>query len=252
MSISCIIPSIGRRTLEFTVASILQNLRPDEGDELIVVGARKPDIIKPKYDIRDDFKYVYYDNITPKPIIGYPSGAEERDLGRSIALGTHIFVCDDDDLILPDAFAYIRNKLTTIDPLSILIFRMQYGCQKQWMSPFTKDLKAGHWRGFEEHQYVLFGPPLLEIGNVGSAMCLFPNNEFLGKWDCSAPGGIKNVNEDFWIVKNYVDKSKIRPIFDPTIIGIIRPTPKEIASIIGIDPPLDLIYTAQPQWDGKP
>jgi hypothetical protein len=113
-------------------------------------------------------------------------------------------------------------------------------------------LKAGQWRGFTEHQYVLWGPPLLELGNVGAMMCVFPNNEDLGKWDCSAPGGKKNVNEDFWIVKNYSIKTGIPPVFNPNIVGIIRPTPQEIYDLLDITVPDGFMYEPQPNWDGRP
>jgi hypothetical protein len=102
MSLSIIIPSCGRSTLEYTLLGALANINPAKGDEVIVVGPREPAIIKPFYDIRDDFKWLRFinggcdaDDMPLSRDAGYPSGAEERDYGLRNAKGTHVMVCDD-------------------------------------------------------------------------------------------------------------------------------------------------------------
>ncbi len=82
-------------------------------------------------------------------------------------------------------------------------------------------------------------------------MCLFPNDARL-KWYASAPGGNVNENEDFWVMMNFVRLTQRRPIFDPTVIGIIKPTPEQIGQVLNIDPP-PIHYTPQSVvgWDGS-
>lgn len=258
MSISVIIPSCGRPNLEYAVASVKQQLHA--GDELIVVSPRRPEVLKPHYDIRDDFTWVPFENGGYHPESmrslntgpGYPSGGPERDAGLALARGSHVMVIDDDDLYLPHALEAARHQIETSDPAAVHIFRMRYGCSKQWRSPFVKNLRQGWNRGLDEHEWALWGEPLLEIGNVGSAMCLFPNDPRI-RWDRSAPGGKQNESEDFWVVKNFVVATKRRPVFVPLVIGIIKPTPAEIGEVLGIDPP-DVWYAPQPvvKWDGRP
>jgi hypothetical protein len=258
MSVSVIIPTCGRPNLEYTVASVLRELRPNEGDQLIVVGPRKPEIIKPCYDIRDDLIWIKHDNGGYDPTNmksrnngpGYPSGGEERDIGRAAATGSHIMVIDDDDIFIEGAFMGVRLAIET-DPLAIHIFRVRYGCTKQWRSPHAKNLRAGWNRGIDEHEWVLWGDPLLILGNVGAMMCLFPNSPDL-KWDCSDPSGAKNKNEDFWVVSNYVHQTKRRPEFNTNVIGIIKPTPAELGHALSIEPP-PIRYAPQAGiWDGTP
>jgi hypothetical protein len=260
MSISVIVPSCGRPTLEYTVASVLRELNPTEGDELIVVSPRKPRIVAPCYDIRDDFKWLEfqnggYDEATYKSFNkepGYPSGAVERDAGKAIATGTHIMVIDDDDIFIEGAIKAARFAATVVPDVPH-IFRMRYGTLKQWISPEAKNLKATWNRGLgPEYDWVLWGDPVLKLGNVGSAMCLLPNDPSI-KWDCSAPGGQKNVSEDFWVVRNFVQKNQCRPIFHETVIGIIKPTIVQLRDAIGIEDQ-GLRYVPQPVvgWNGVP
>jgi hypothetical protein len=253
MSISVIIPSAGRPTLEYVVASITHQLLP--GDELIVVGARKPEIIRPMGDWRDDFVYIHRDNAGLRQLEpGYASGAVERDMGRAVAKGTHLIPIDDDDFMTPDYLQRAREAIAnSTNPLDWFVFRMQYGSPKQWISPcsyrasFTPDAP-----------WVLFGYPNVVLGNVGGAMYVIPNNEHLGNWDCSALGGAKNSSEDYWILVNYINKTGIQPTFIPHVTVLIRPTHQQIFELTSVMPPPTLKYTEQhlgPNlgiWDGVP
>jgi hypothetical protein len=267
MSISVIVPSCGRSTLEYTVQSIINQLLP--GDELIVVGPRKPEVLVPKWDFRDDFKFVHRDNggcdpVTMKSLStepGYPSGAVERDMGRAVATGSHLMVIDDDDIYLPNALELAREAIRKQSLLVVAsgeappihIFRMQYGYQKQWKSHFSKDMTDRRvWRGRDpEEVWVLWGDPIMEIGNIGGSMSVYPNNELLGKWDCA--GGLKNVAEDFHIVANYNAAAKVRPVFHPEVNSIVKPTPQQIADHLGLPRPAFIQYAPQAvvNWDGR-
>lgn len=257
MSLSVIIPTCGRPNLEYTVQSVLNQLHP--GDECIVVGPRQPEILELKYDVRDDLlRWVPFENGGYDPVTlrahkqspGYPSGGPERDAGRAAAKNTHIMVIDDDDILIGGALDAVRQHIAAQPGLSVGIFRMRYGCKKQWRSPYAKDLGIPWTRGCEEWNLVLWGEPILELGNVGSAMCVFPNDDRL-QWHKSAPGGAENISEDYWVVRNYVTLTKIRPVFIPTVIGIIKPHPDEIATVLGIAPP-PIHYAPQDKWDGTP
>src|SRR5260221_14490404 len=80
------------------------------------------------------------------------------------------------------------------------IFRMRYGVTKQWRSPHARNLREGWNRAIgPEEGWVLWGDPLLKLGNGGRAMCQFPNDARLKRY-ASAPAGTVNDNEDFWVM----------------------------------------------------
>lgn len=95
---------------------------------------------------------------------------------------------------------------------------------------------------------VLWGEPILELGNIGGSMTVYPNNEFLGKWHTG-----KNENDDWWIVQNYVQSVKRRPVFHPEVNSIVKPTPRQLEAYLEIPRPA-VRYAPQPavRWDGRP
>jgi hypothetical protein len=136
-----------------------------------------------------------------------------------------------------------------VAPEAVHIFRVRYGEGKQWISPNAVNLRADWHRGLgPEYEWVLWGEPLLKLGEVGSCMCVFPNDKRL-KWDMS--GGKKNRDEDYWVVRNYVEATKTRPVFHEHVIGIIRPSADEVAHYLGVPRPVVLNYSKQGDSGGR-
>lgn len=93
-TLSVIVASSGRSTLERTVASVLPQLLP--GDELLV-------------DVNDDA----------------PWGHAARNRMMPRAAGDALLFIDDDDVYTPHAIAVIRSAYEK-DPLAVHLFRMRY------------------------------------------------------------------------------------------------------------------------------
>lgn len=246
MSLTVIVPTCGRPTLENTVRSALKQMEP--GDEVLVVGPRKPEVE------HEQLRWLQYDNMGCDPTTlrprrretepGYASGAIERDLGREAAKTTHITVIDDDDVHVEGALAAYRDAIAAAPDL-ITVFRVQYGDTRQWVSQHALDVGTGYTydcypksRVGMLHNappfptWVLWGQPRLMLGEVGSAMCVFPNDPLL-RWERSAPGGAKNVSEDYWVVQNYVNATGKGVRFDPRVVALIRPAGHEVSRILG-------------------
>jgi len=117
MSISFIVPTIGRESLKKT----LQSIELLDGDEIIVVGK-----IRPTGDDRP--RYV----ICPP---GNDWGARERTAAIPLATATHLSFMDDDDVYSEGARATIEKVIEAF-PEKPLIFRMRYPSGKiLWAEP---------------------------------------------------------------------------------------------------------------------
>ena len=93
MSISVIIPTVGRPTLERTLASVAPQL--EAGDEILVLRDNTGDL-----------------------------GNTPRDKAVEIAHGSHLWFIDDDDIAMPGALAAMRRVATRG---VMACFRMAYG-----------------------------------------------------------------------------------------------------------------------------
>lgn len=108
MSISFIVPTIGRPTLFEALASI--GMLP--GDETIVIG---PTIYRP----RDaNIKHLLCDN-------GNNWGCKERTLGIAEAKGDYLAFLDDDDVYAPEARDKMEQAIQ-LTPQRPVLFRMIY------------------------------------------------------------------------------------------------------------------------------
>jgi len=95
MSLSVIVPTMGRSTLDRALASVSIHLK--HGDELIV--------------LRDDTD---------------DSGNTPRDKAISIAKGDHLWFLDDDDVATAGAIPALREQ-SSRHPFGLVLFRMLYG-----------------------------------------------------------------------------------------------------------------------------
>jgi GT2 family glycosyltransferase len=165
VSVSVIIPSIGRESLTAAIASC------EGADEIIVVfdnahtgiGAARSD------DPRMKFVEVF----------GGDHGYTARTRGMELATSTHLAFLDDDDVYTPGAIDLMRS----VAPINMpVIFRMDH--------PQHGIL----WRG-----------PVLEFGNVGTPMFLVPNDPArLGVWAPHAPG-LPEPGGDFTFITGCVE-----------------------------------------------
>lgn len=136
MSLSYIVPTIGRDTLKRTLDSI--ELRA--GDEILLVGELCPEWVKPSPTLR----FIE----CPR---GNDWGHSERNYAIPFARGTHIAQIDDDDWYAPGARDLIQSAIDA-NPDRPAFFRMRY--------PSGTEL----WR-----------EPVLAFGNVGTPMGIIPN-----------------------------------------------------------------------------
>jgi hypothetical protein len=245
--LSVVIPTAGRETLENTVESVLNQLR--KGDQLIVVGQRPPEQFRAKHPCAAPGVWIHYEpysngGIRPDQLSvrtgkepGHPSGAEERDLGDSIAVGTHLLHIDDDDIFTKSAFDDIR-RVVAENPERVHIFQMQYGKTHQWVSPYAVDIDGAATLGVHEK---------VCIGNFGGMEMVFPRVTPNPKW--VGEGGNKNVAEDFFVTTRYLQALGTEPIWPHITIGIIRPSAAEIEEHTGriVKP----VYAPQVFWNGR-
>lgn len=92
VTLTCVVPTLGRSTLPRTLLSIAEQMR--EGDEILVVPARE----------------------------GSHHGDVERNYAIPHAKGSHLCFLDDDDIYLPDALDAMRDRATAVPT----IFRMKH------------------------------------------------------------------------------------------------------------------------------
>jgi glycosyltransferase involved in cell wall biosynthesis len=150
LSISIIVPTIGRASLEQTLRSLTHQVQDE--DEIIVVGdgerlsARR--LCGPPIQ--------YFETWRP----GSRCGAEQRDYGIMRATGNWLAFLDDDDIYTRGALAAVRAQLPEI-PDRPHIFRMQY------------EHRGGR---------ILWDEPEFRICNVGTPMLVVPRRLDLPHW----------------------------------------------------------------------
>ncbi len=66
------------------------------------------------------------------------------------------------------------------------------------------------------------------------------------KWDGAS--GLKNISDDFYIVKNYIEKTGVQPEWHTQVVSIIKPKKSQITEITGLIPLSTFRYP--PQLDG--
>jgi glycosyltransferase involved in cell wall biosynthesis len=149
MSLSVIMPTIGRGSLDRAVKSVVPQLL--DGDELVVIGDGPRPNARAVVENRPRVRY----DETPLTLCW---GHAQRNHGMKIALGTHLAWLDDDDIWLPGARREIQ-KATVAHPNTPIFFRMQHRNSVIWRS-----------------KEVL-------VGNVSTQIFVFPNlSDKLPEW----------------------------------------------------------------------
>lgn len=104
---SVVVPTLGRRTLARTLASVASQIEP--GDEIIVECSDENDV-----------------------------GNSGRQRGVEAATSSHLLFCDDDDVFLPGALAVMR-RFAGEHPTAIGIFRRRFNTgPPQWLEPVLR------------------------------------------------------------------------------------------------------------------
>jgi len=258
---SLIIPSCGRSTLENSVNSALYQLPPP--NEIIVVGSRRPEVEAP------NLKFVFYDNggcdaegtafrsKEPGPgtgwhkDYGYDCGAAEHDIGYAHATGGFLAHCDDDDIFLPGAFDVMRKAMFAAHDYNALhLFRMRYGCHEQWLSPH---------KGHEDIHIIAQKQSDWTLSQYGHQSMVHPNWELVPRWRIFQRD--KRWATDWSHLTRYIEITKTTPELHADVIGVIRPTMKDLLECLpkGTIIPQPLRYAPQPGagfgwagWDGVP
>lgn len=147
MSLSVIIPTIGRESLQRVLEQVCPQLQDD--DEVVVV-ADGP--VPRAAEIAASFPVRYFEH-GPTHVWGNA----QRNFGIKMARGTHLYFLDDDDQSLPGALQTIREKVAD-EPKRIHLFRMHHG--------------GG----------ILWARPEVCMGNVSTQMIVVPNDSFVAQW----------------------------------------------------------------------
>ena len=250
---SLIIPSCGRSTLENTVNSALYQLPAP--NEIIVVGSRRPNIEAP------NLKFIFFNNGGCDEsglsslagsdqqqgwhsAYGTDVGTTEHDIGYAYATGGYLAHCDDDDIFLPGAFNVMRKAMLSAHDFSALhLFRMRYGCHEQWLSPHC---------GREGIHCIAQKQADWTISQWGHQSIVTPNWELVPRWRIFNRD--KTMASDWSHIKRYIEVTKTTPEAHMDVIGIIRPTMKDLVECLppGTVIPQPLRYAPQPGWNGVP
>jgi glycosyltransferase involved in cell wall biosynthesis len=122
MSLSVIVPTVGRPSLSATLRSIAPQLA--QGDEVLVVGDGPQPAARA---VAAGFPFVQYHEFGPT----FAFGDAQRQFGMRQAHGTHLMFMDDDDVYEPGAFAEVRRAVAR-EPICPVMFRMIYAESVMW------------------------------------------------------------------------------------------------------------------------
>lgn len=129
VSLTIVIPTIGRKSLLVIVGGLVKQLSND--DRILVVGdGYQP---KAKLMVEGLHPQVEYVEYGPTRCWGHP----QRNWAMLQASTTHIYTMDDDDEVLPDALGSIR-KAAEEAPGKILLFKIKH---REFLIPDDKVIR---------------------------------------------------------------------------------------------------------------
>lgn len=202
MTISVIVPTLGRAGL----ARTLRSIREQRPDELIVVADQTGNV----QHAAETAARFDADVFLTCPHGHEGQGYAQRNLGIEKAAGSHLAFLDDDDTYTDGALDTMRQEACDVP----VIFRMDH-----------------HLLG------VIWTRPELRFGNVGTPMFLVPNTR-VGKWAAHSrdkwPAEIiaridsgeitpkPFVGGDYTFIRETCDLQG-EPLWNPTVVAQIRP-----------------------------
>lgn len=146
--LSVIVPTMGRKTLLATLASIQPQLMPE--DEIVLIGDGE---VPTARTMAATFSARYFETPPSRSL-----GDEQRNYGMSVAHGDFLLFMDDDDVFLPNGIGIVRSTLREVDA-DMYVFSMMHLGKLLWKKP------------------------IIELGNISSQMLVVRNvKERLGRW----------------------------------------------------------------------
>jgi len=198
-SLSIIVPTAGRASLEQTLRSYAHQLGPN--DEVIVVGDTTDGPLPQSAAIVAGFdaRFRYVDGHST-----YHSwGHAEINQGLKLARGAWLLGNDDDDIATPDALASIRAAIADLDhPLPLLF---------QFVTPWRQTL----WARRELVEGGLGGHCLVQPNRAGKVALMTPR--YSGDFDWIAAAAAHYGGEVVWVER---------------VVAWTRPTAAELARLI--------------------
>jgi hypothetical protein len=173
-SLTYLIPTIGRASLERTLGSL--ELLP--GDDVLVVCAE--DVFLSVHQAIVSSRLPFYPRIATCPR-GNDWGHSERNFAMPLVRTSYMAHIDDDDWYVPGVRTLFSRAMQEA-PMRPAVFRMQYPSGMQL------------WRDRE-----------VRCGNVGTPMVLVPNvPERLGRWEPYVGGDFRFLESSKWPFSEYV------------------------------------------------
>jgi hypothetical protein len=166
VTVSVVIPTLGRPTLTATLASCAG------ADEVVVV----LDTARGCHELPCELPA---NAVYAEGSFGVIGGHAGRVHGMSLATSTHLALMDDDDVYVPGAFDLMRDAACDLP----VLFRMEH-----------------YLHG------VLWRDRVVRFGNVSTQMVLVPNApEFFGEWTPHMPG-LPQPGGDYTFIRGCVEK----------------------------------------------
>ena len=188
MRLSIIMPTIGRFSLWRALNSLVPQL--EAGDEVLLVGDGPQPIAKRASEVYGtSVRYVEHEPT-------HCFGNAQRQAGLAMASGDYVLFLDDDDILIPSAFAVVRDAIRETADCPML------------------------FQHIDRNGLVLWIDPVVRMGNVSTAQIVFPNRpEYLGAW--------KDVYEgDYWFIRSTLDTwpgGDAAVVWRPNILADCRP-----------------------------
>lgn len=185
-SISFIVPTIGRRTLQHLITQLRDEIGPN--DEVIVVGDGEQPVAKGILSIMDArFHYFQHYDITSA------YGNAQRDFAIERASKDWIMFVDDDDMYMPGAIRNVIHPALEAAPGVLHMFRVVGG-------PPGDVIECTHVLG-----------PMIAVPRLGKPIV---------KWN--RPNA-QQMLCDFFFIKDMVGLYETPPVLHPEEIYVVRP-----------------------------
>lgn len=129
MSLSILVPTIGRPCLTKVLAELKAQLAPE--DEVLVIGDGPVNAATVVEPFGPQFRYLEHG---PDHFWGHP----QRNYAMPLSRGTHLMSLDDDDALCPGGLEMVRAAIRQ-HPNSPLMFRMHHESILLWRDPGVRD-----------------------------------------------------------------------------------------------------------------
>lgn len=175
MTVTYVLPTVGRQSLAAALASI--ECWP--GDDILVVGHGASLGLQ---SLQRERREVLLVDCPP----GNDWGHAERNFAAKYARGQYVAHIDDDDTYAPGTRALMADAMAATPDRPVL-FRMRY-----------------------PNGITLWAEPAVRCGNVGTPMMLLPNRpEMLGTWGSFVGGDCHYLETSKWRAEDYVWRPEV-------------------------------------------